>query len=150
MICCIDAFRICPIVAVYGLLWYLNSIYGIILMIVESQNVCFFEWCGVCIVNTAIPIVWLLIISMVDSCCIRVYSLKKWHRRHYGAAFWYFVCKCIQQTQVNTLQSVITKLRQYSPINFLYLVHYVSMASMYGQPSIDHNVMYQIIYYLDL
>ena len=77
----------------------INSIYGIILMIVESQNVCFFEWCGVCIVNTAIPIVWLLIISMVDSCCVRVYSLKKWHRRHHGAAFWYFVCKCIQQTQ---------------------------------------------------
>eukprot|EP01084_Bolivina_argentea_P096248 173026_1 len=79
-----------PIVAIYGLLWYLNSIYGIILMIIEYQNVCFYQWFPVCIVNATVPILWLLIITMVDSCCIKYHSLKKWHRRHYGAAFLYF------------------------------------------------------------
>ena len=91
--CCFDAFKFHPIVGIYSLLWYLNSIYGILLMIIESDNACFFEWCPVCIVNTLIPILWLLIIQMVDSCCIKYWSLKKWHRRHYGAAFLYFVCK---------------------------------------------------------
>eukprot|EP01084_Bolivina_argentea_P084434 152690_1 len=88
--CCFDSFEIYPIVAIYGLLWYMNSIYGVIVMIVESQNVCFFEWYPVCIVNAMIPILWLIIIAMVDSCCVKFWSLKKWHRRHYGAAFLYF------------------------------------------------------------
>eukprot|EP01083_Nonionella_stella_P169088 572538_1 len=87
---CLETFEIDPIVAVYGLLWYLNSIYGIVLMIIESNNVCFFEWCPVCIVNITVPLLWLLIITMVDSCCIKYWSLNKWNRRHYGAAFLYF------------------------------------------------------------
>ena len=108
IICCYDTFEVHAVVAIYGLLWYLNSIYGIILMIIESHNICFFEWSPVCIVNTTIPIIWLLIITMVDRCCIKYWSLKKWHRRHYGAAFLYSVC-CIHIIIIIICNEIKTK-----------------------------------------